>query len=303
LRQGVLVEVQRRSARVAEDGGRECDCAYSPEIDLREFSGFAVGDRVEFFPGDGSQEPLITAILPRKSKIARPGPGERYARELVLAANVDLLAAVFSPRQPDFNPRLLDRYLAIAEHFGVEALICLNKADLAEEIPAEARYLESLGYAFVFCSALTGEGLHDLRDKLRGRQAVLSGPSGVGKTSLVSALFPEAEVRVGALRSGDGKGRHTTTTSRMHVSQDGLRLIDTPGLRELGLWGVKPSEVARLWRDFAPFLEHCRFKDCMHRSEPGCAVRAAAAAGNIPEFRLESYYRVLDTLGKTEEWE
>ncbi len=299
VRRGQLVEVQRRTAVVRDDGGGEVSCAYSPEIDLKEFSNFAVGDRVEYFPGDASQEPLITAVLPRATKISRPGPGERHARELILAANVDLLVVVSAAAQPDFNPRLLDRYLAVAEHFGIEALVCVNKVDLRREPIREADYLESIGYARVSCSAKTGEGLDALRARLRGRIAVLSGPSGAGKSSLIRALVPGAEPRTGEVRGRDGKGRHTTTTSHLYATGEGadlIRIIDTPGLRELGLWGVGTADVAALWRDFAPYAGKCRFTDCAHRSEPGCAVRAAVEAGAVPDFRLQSYYRVLDTL-------
>jgi ribosome biogenesis GTPase len=298
LRRGILVEVQRRSASVLEEAtGAEFHCAYGPEIDLREFSNFAVGDRVEFYPGDGSQEPLITGIFPRTNKISRPGPGERFAHELILAANVDRMVAVVSTLRPDFNSRQLDRYLALAENFGVEALICVNKSDLQAGLPEAVRYLESLGYAVVACSALTGSGIDALRDKLRGHLAVFTGPSGAGKSSLIQALVPAAVTVAGDVRR-DGKGRHTTTTSRLYSTPEGVRIIDTPGLRELGLWNVKPDEVAQLWRDFRPYLGQCRFKDCMHRSEPECAVLAAVASGAIPDYRLQSYYRVLETMGQ-----
>jgi ribosome biogenesis GTPase len=296
IRRGMLIEVQRRTATVIDDAGVETHCTYSPGIRLKEFSNFAVGDRVEYFPGGPSQEPLFTAILPRTSKISRPGPGERHAKELILAANVDLLVVTVAAAQPAFNPRFLDRYLAVAERFGLEALICINKCDLQPEVPLEAAYLESIGYDRVSCSAETGEGLEELRVKLRGRLSVLSGPSGAGKSSLICALVPGADPRVGEVRESDGKGRHTTTTSHLYATDDGVRIIDTPGLRELGLWDVEAREVAEMWKDFRPYLGKCRFTDCAHRTEPDCAVRAAVDAGAIPEFRLVSYYRVLETL-------
>lgn len=295
-RRGMLVEVQRRTATVRDESGAETLCAYSPGIRLREFSNFAVGDQVEYYPGDAAQEPLITAILPRTSKISRPGPGERHARELILAANVDLLVVTVAAAQPAFNPRLLDRYLAVAERFGIEALICINKSDLQPVTPPEVLYLETIGYDRVSCSAAEGTGLEELRAKLRGRLAVLSGPSGAGKSSLIAALVPDSDPRIGEVRESDGKGRHTTTTSHLYATADGVRIIDTPGLRELGLWDVDDSEVASFWRDFQPYLGQCRFSDCAHRTEPDCAVRRAVEAGRIPEFRLQSYYRVLETL-------
>jgi ribosome biogenesis GTPase len=296
VREGMLVEVQRRTATVRDAEGLETLCAYSPGIRLGDFSNFAVGDRVEYYGGDAAQEPLITAILPRTSKISRPGPGERHARELILAANVDLLVVVSAAAQPDFNPRLLDRYLAVAERFGIEALICINKIDLKPDAIPEVDYLESIGYPRVSCSAKTAMGLDALRAALRGRLAVLSGPSGAGKSSLIQALVPGADPRTGEVRERDGKGRHTTTTSHLYATPDGIRIIDTPGLRELGLWNVDPVDVAEMWKDFRPYLGKCRFTDCAHKSEPDCAVRAAVESGAVPEFRLHSYYRVLETL-------
>jgi len=296
LRRGMLIEVQRRTATVRDDAGVETYCTYSPGIRLKEFSNFAVGDRVEYFPGSVSQEPLVTSILPRASKISRPGPGERHAKELILAANVDLLVVVVAAAQPAFNPRFLDRYLAVAERFGIEALICINKIDLQPVLPPEVAYLKTVGYESVSCSAATAKGLDALRAKLRGRLAVLSGPSGAGKSSLIGALVPGSDPRVGEVRDSDGKGRHTTTTSHLYATEDGVRIIDTPGLRELGLWNVDSTEVAALWRDFRPYLGTCRFNDCAHRTEPDCAILAAVASGAIPESRLVSYYRVLETL-------
>jgi len=299
-REGMLVEVQRRTATVRDGDGRETLCAYSPGIRLGEFSNFAVGDQVEYYPGDAAQEPLITAIRPRTSKISRPGPGERHARELILAANVDLLVVTVAAAQPAFNARLLDRYLAVAERFGIEAIICLNKCDLQPVTPPEVLYLEGVGYDRVSVSAAEGTGLEALRVKLRGRLAVLSGPSGAGKSSLIAALVPDSDPRIGEVRESDGKGRHTTTTSHLYATADGIRIIDTPGLRELGLWNVNGAEVAAFWRDFQPYLGQCRFSDCAHRTEPGCAVRAAVERGDVPDFRLQSYYRVLETLAGDE---
>ena len=295
IRRGILIEVQRRSAKVADGDGREHSCAYSPEIDLSTFSNFAVGDEVEFFPGDGAQEPLITVLLPRRNKISRPGPGERHAQELILAANVDLLVIVASATRPEFNPRLVDRYLAVAEHFEIEAVLCVNKSDLLKDLPAEAGYLRGIGYKVFSSSAETGAGIEELRACLRGRLSVFSGASGVGKSSLAKVLMPGLETRIGDVRP-DGRGRHTTTTSRLY-SEGGIRFIDTPGIRELGLWGVHPSALTGLWRDFRPFQGKCRFTDCGHRTEPGCAVLEAVRTGIIPDFRLQSYYRVVDTQG------
>jgi len=293
---GTLIEVQRRTATVRDEQGKEVHCAYSPTIDLKAFSQFAVGDEVEFHAGSPSQEPLITAILPRRSSIARPGPGERRHELHVLAANVDALVVVSTPDRPVFNPRLVDRYLALAEYFGLESFICFNKIDLLEEMPPELVYLETLGYPVMPCSAKSGEGLDAMLSILGQRNVVLSGSSGVGKSSLIRALVPGADPRVGDVRKGDGKGRHTTTTSRLYEVRGGLRIIDTPGLRELGFWGVEPREIADLFKDFRPLISQCQFRDCLHIGEKGCALTTAVADGRMPEARYLSYRRLLDTL-------
>lgn len=292
---GTLIEVQRRTATVRGDDGSEHHCQYSPTIDLTEFHNFAVGDRVEYIASGTQQEAMITAVLPRTSQISRPGPKDRRADELILAANVDALVVVATPLHPDFNPRLVDRYLALAEIFALPALLCLNKVDLASGVPAELEYLKGLGYPMFAVSAKQGHGMDSFRAALNGRKVVLSGPSGVGKSSLIRALIPGASPDVGDVRKGDGKGRHTTTTSNLYQA-GGITIIDTPGIRELGVRGVPRREFAQYWRDFGIYTGECRFRDCIHVSEPGCAVRDAVDAGRLPDFRYQSYLRILDDL-------
>jgi ribosome biogenesis GTPase len=214
-----------------------------------------------------------------------------------LAANVDLLVAVLSLARPEFNPRLLDRFLALADHFEVEALVCVNKRDLDGQLPPEAEYAQSMGYQLAFCSAKQGDGLPELKALLRGKHAVLAGPSGAGKSTLIRALVPGADPKIGVVRDGDGKGRHTTTAGRLYASEDGIRLIDTPGIRELGFWGLDSENLVFLWRDFRPYLGACRFRNCAHGpGEEGCAILEAVVAGSIPVFRYESFLRVRETL-------
>ncbi|HKP95845.1 MAG TPA: ribosome small subunit-dependent GTPase A [Fibrobacteria bacterium] len=292
---GTLVEVQRRTATVSGDDGDEYQCQYSPTIDLSGFSNFAVGDRVTFIRAGTQQEAMITGILPRTSKISRPGPKDRLAQELILAANVDALVVVTTPQKPDFNPRLVDRYLALAEIFGINAIICMNKADLDPSLPAELEYLATVGYPVVSVSAKQGRGMDELRKALEGLKVVLSGPSGVGKSSLIRKLIPDSDPGVGDVRKGDGKGRHTTTWSNLYRA-GGICIIDTPGIRELGIRGVAKKELAGYWRDFRPFLQNCRFRDCAHKGEPGCAITEAVASGRLPGFRYQSFLRIQESM-------
>lgn len=292
--EGMILEVQRRSALVAREDGSVLQCQYSPEIDLKPFSNFAVGDRVRFIVGDASQEPMITAILPRTTCISRPGPRDRSEDNLILAANVDALLVVCTTQQPEFNPRLVDRFLAIASYFEIDAMIGLNKVDIDPAVPAEIAYLATLGYPVLPCSARGGQGMDALRAALAGKTVVLSGASGVGKSSFIRALFPGVEPRVGEVRKGEGKGRHTTTSSHLYRGE-AYRIIDTPGIRELGL-RVTRKELQALWRDIGSRAGGCKFRDCEHTGEPGCAVAAAVEAGSLPAYRYDSYLRMLETL-------
>ncbi|MDQ3000243.1 MAG: ribosome small subunit-dependent GTPase A [Fibrobacterota bacterium] len=292
---GTLVEVQRRTATVAGDDGVDYRCQYSPTINLKGFSNFAVGDRVTFIQAGSQQEAMITGILPRTSKISRPGPMDRAQQELILAANVDALVIVTTPLHPDFNPRLVDRYLALAEIFGIDAMVVMNKVDLQSDLPAELDYLKSLEYPVFAVSAKHDIGLEELRKALLGIKVVLSGPSGVGKSSLIRKLIPGADPGIGDVRKGEGKGRHTTTWSNLY-RHGGVCIIDTPGIRELGIRGVTRKELADYWRDFRPYLQGCRFRDCAHKNEPGCAIIEAVASGKLPEFRYQSYLRIQESM-------
>lgn len=293
---GTLVEVQRRTALVAGDDGNDYSCQYSPTIDLSAFSNFAVGDRVNFIATGTQQEAMITGIQSRTSKISRPGPMDRASEELILAANVDAIVVVASTRKPEFNPRLVDRYLALAEIFSIQAIICMNKADLDPVMPRELEYLQGVGYPVVSISAKTGQGLESLCQAMAGKQVVLSGPSGVGKSSLIRALVPGALPKVADVRKGEGKGRHTTTSSHLYRIASDIRIIDTPGIRELGIVGVSRRDLAEHWRDFRPYLNQCRFRDCIHKGEPDCAVTKAVAEGGLPDFRYQSYLRIQESL-------
>lgn len=293
---GTIVEVQRRTGVVVGDDGQSYRCQYSPTIDLSNFSNFAVGDRVSFIAGGTQQEAMIIGIEARTSKISRPGPMDRASEELILAANVDAIVVMASTRKPEFNPRLVDRYLALAEIFGIQAIICLNKMDLDPVRPRELEYLLGLGYNVISLSAKTGQGVAEFCKAIENKQVVLSGPSGVGKSSLIRALVPGALPKVAEVRKGEGKGRHTTTSSHLYKIAGNIRIIDTPGIRELGIVGISRRALAEHWRDFVPFLNQCKFRDCNHRGEPGCAITQAVASGVLPDFRYQSYLRIQESL-------
>jgi ribosome biogenesis GTPase len=241
---------------------------------------------------------VVEAIAPRDSRFSRRQPGPRGTwKEDVMVANLDQVLIVFACADPMPNPRLVDRFLAVAETNEIEAAIVVNKADLCgqEQARAEFRRYEELGYAVHYVSALAATGLEALRERLRGRISVVTGPSGVGKSTLLNALQPGLRLDTGAVSEALHKGRHTTTVAELLPLADGGYVADTPGLRELALWETSPSELAQAFVEFRPYLGSCGFNDCRHLDEPRCAVRAALNEGAIAPERYDSYRRMLAT--------
>lgn len=254
----------------------------------------AVGDEVELerTGGDSSADGAwaIVEILPRRSQLARREPGGRHGARVVVA-NVDQVLVVFAAAKPDPHRRMLDRFLVIAEGNAVAARIVINKSDLAGEGVVRERFADytRAGYPVHCTSVKTGTGLAELGVVLRGRSTALSGPSGVGKSSLLNALYPGLALRVGAISESVNKGRHTTVGALLHPLPDGGFVVDTPGLREVGVWGLAAERLDRCFPEFRSLVEACRFADCAHTAEPECAVRHAVAAGTVSAERYGSY--------------
>jgi ribosome biogenesis GTPase len=277
-------KVQLDEAQVSAVWARECEVIARGGRRRVRTRGLepAPGDRV-LFSSRG-----LEGILPRRTVLARTEAG-RAGGERILAANIDIVVVVASFSEPPLRPGLIDRYLVAVRRGGAEPLLCVNKADLAT--PTErllATPYEALGLPVLVCSARTGSGLAALRARIGGKLCVVTGHSGTGKSSLVNALAPELDLRAGAV-SGSGKGRHTTTSSALYELQNGIRIIDTPGIREFGVRLAEPAEIP----EFTKYAGRCRFRDCTHTHEPRCAVKDAVASGRIPSRRYESYLRML----------
>lgn len=262
----------------------------------------AVGDRVTL-SGDGATggELAITGIQPRTSQLSRRNPsGARGER--IVATNLDQVVVVIAMVRPEPNEAMLDRFLVIAEANDLAARIVVNKTDLADEATARSRFASyaGIGYTVHYTSKVTGAGLDALHDALKGRTSALSGPSGVGKSSLMNAMYPGLDLRVGEISDSVNKGRHTTVGALMHPLPDAGYVVDTPGLRELGLWGLSAAALDQCFPEFREALGSCRFADCRHLTEPGCAVRDAVAAGRIMPARYESYAKLRDEVAEAE---
>lgn len=285
-RPGLVIARYGKRALVESDNGERRQCVMRANLD-----GLVAGDKVSWRPSEDSG--VIETRGERHSVLSRP---DNRGHLRPVAANIDLMLVVFAPK-PQAHGNLIDRYLVAAEHEGMEAILVLNKADLLIPNDSARRLADSyqeLGYRVIETSAEADPQADGLRAYIANRTLVLVGQSGVGKSSLVNRLIPDLDIRIGALSDAIEKGRHTTTAAELYHLPSGGRLIDSPGIREFHLHHLPAQAVAEGFKEFVPHLGQCRFRDCTHDHEQGCALLAALSEGLISEGRFASYRAIVD---------
>ena len=274
---------------------RDAQGSYHLCLSRRNLPKLVCGDYVTW-QAVGETEGVIVGLQPRQSLLARPG----YHHQLKpIAANIDQILVVIAP-QPSIDEDLINRYLVAATLTGIAPLIVLNKVDLLErnELLAIQQRLQiyvQLGYQLIHASTQANHGLKELISVLEHKTSIFVGQSGVGKSSLIKAILPDTSVRIGALSHATGLGKHTTTVSTLYPIAHNGAIIDSPGIREFGLAQFEPAQIAQGFVEFQPLIEQCKFNDCSHHAEPGCAVHHGVNSGAIQRSRYDSFIRLVDS--------
>ena len=268
----------------------------------RSIQSLVSGDRVVWRPGVEALQGIagvVEAVHERESMLTRP---DYYDGVKAVAANVNQIIIV-SAVLPELSLNIIDRYLIAAETVGVAPLIVLNKVDLLDaesraQVEQTLSLYQDIGYQIRYVSTNTGEGMDTLKEDLKGRVSIFAGQSGVGKSSMVNALMPEVDAEIGDVSETSGLGQHTTTAARLYHFPEGGDLIDSPGVREFGLWHLEPEQVTQAFIEFREYLGGCKFRDCKHGDDPGCLIRQAVEDGKISRERYESYHKIIESMSE-----
>ncbi|MCB0607489.1 MAG: ribosome small subunit-dependent GTPase A [Lewinella sp.] len=310
--QGTVIKSTGSWYQVRLESGEVLPCRIVGKIRLeveKLTNPVAVGDQVELTLEPGEERTgAIRNILPRKNYVVRQSPRKKHELHL-LASNIDQAIVLVTITNPNLKVGFIDRFLLMTEPYEIPTVLIMNKSDLYEEEDMELyeglKFMyERIGYKTMLTSAVDGTGLDELRELLTGKVTLIGGQSGVGKSTLINTIQPQLDLRTGEISDYSGKGQHTTTFAEMYELDFGGAIIDTPGIKTLSFNNLEPMDVAHNFREFFERSEDCRFGGaCLHRNEPGCAVKEAIENGEISELRYQNYLVILDEIEDQNYWE
>lgn len=309
--QGTVIKSTGSWYNVRMEDGQVLECRTVGKMRLSDLpltNPIAVGDVVLFEMENESGNGLIKGVMPRRNYVVRQSPRRKHDLHL-LASNIDQALLVTTITHPKLKQGFIDRFLLMVEPYEIPTIIVFNKADLYGDEDLEVyAYLEDLyqglGYTVILASAMTGDGVAELKAQLKDKVTMLSGQSGVGKSSLLNQIQSNLELRVGEISDWSGKGQHTTTFAEMHPLDMGGQIIDTPGIKTLSFIHLEPNQVAHNFREIFALSPQCRFGGaCLHRNEPKCAVKAAVERDEISSLRYENYLYILQEIEDLNHWE
>ena len=307
---GIVIKSTGKWYIVRLEDNRLMDCRIKGKFRLGKLkltNPIAVGDRVFVEQEKGLQTGMISKLFPRENYVLRQSTRKKHYMHL-LAANIDQAFVIVTIQNPMLKPGFIDRFLLTTESHNIPSYIIVNKADIYTKDDqliqkGLADLYEQIGYPTILVSAHTGEGIDTLKSLLKDKVTLLSGHSGVGKSSIINSIQNDLEITTQEISDYSGKGMHTTTFSQMYPLEQGGFIIDTPGIKEMGFINMEPMDVAHDFREIFDCSEHCKYADCLHVNEPNCAVKEAVESGAISILRYQSYLSVLEDVLGQNSWE